>query len=271
MKAFYRHCLPQQYFNRLCVTIAAVLALLFVNHGLFSGFAYAQSNIPANYSCGTPSNGHCYAIYIWQGAMNGAEVNIGVPFLQSYHTDGFSNWEYWVGQYGNSKCSGEGNDCWVEAGMSDEVGGSSGTYFWADSRPNGGYNVHYPWQIGPDDENVTFQIYRVNSTTWNVNAHVNACGYPNSCTPDWGGQSTANSFSPTVINIGMELAGTYGQPRIASDWTNNYWRCGSSWCPQNGYGNSGSGPKVTGPMTGYWNVPPSKTSTGDWFAYCSSC
>jgi hypothetical protein len=80
-------------------------------------------------------------------------------------------------------------------------------------------------------------------------------------------------MSPSVIQIGKELAGTYGQQGIGSDWQFNYYRCGNNWCKQFGLGNPGSGYSgnlgiKTGPLNGYWNhVPDRSGNTGDWFAY----
>jgi len=238
--------------------------------------ALAQTTAPDNYSCGDSQNNHCYAFYQWYGSINGGKTDITVPFLGGRPgTDGFMNWETWILQNYNSGCGNINYACWVEAGISDACC-TLGEYFWADERPGGGYHNHYTYQVGPDDYIERFQIYRQDSTDWYVSGSVVSCGYPYTCSHSWSGLSTSNTYSPDEIQIGIELAGTYGQPGYGADWTNNYWRCGGNWCPQNSLGNPGSGPSwifgiKQGPLTGDWITEPSKTSTGDWNAYCASC
>lgn len=272
------HCYPSTHklFIRICISLVFVLTLLLVSQGLYPKIAYA------NYTCGKPdlSGGpHCGSFYRWIGGMNGAKTNINVPFLGGgSSTDGFTNWEIWVQQFNNPSCTFANlNQCWVEAGITDQAGGVLGYYFWADSRPGGSYYNHYPEQVGPDDLTETIQIYKQNNSTWNVEGSVWSCGGGQNghCSYNWGSQSTNNNMSPNTIDIGMELAGTYGQKGPGSDWQFNYWRCGSNWCKQSGLGNPGSGTSWSlgyklGPLAGGWNTQPNSSgNTGDWYSYCN--
>ena len=268
MKLSHRHPSNHRFLIQVFISLLVTVSLLLIGQGTYSRAAYAA---PANYSCGDNSSNHCYAFYQWHGGVNGASTNINVPFLGgSPSSDGFTNWEMWV----QATNCGSGL-CWVEAGITTQYCCTLGSYFWADKRPDGSYNNHYPQQVGPNDLVETFQIYKQDNYTWNVYGYVWSCGggQNGQCSPSWSGQSTSNNMSPDNIQIGKELAGTYGQQGLGSDWQFNYYRCGSSWCKQFGLGNpgsgySGSGGIKTGPLSGYWNHQPNNSGdTGDWFAY----
>ncbi len=268
MQLLHRCQSQRRFLAQVLISLAVTFSLLMLSQAIYPKSAYAA---PTSYSCGDLQNNHCYAFYQWSGGVDGAETNINVPFLGGgQSSDGFTDWEMWVAQGGGC---GSGN-CWVEAGITTDCC-SPGTYFWADQRPDGSYNNHYPQQVGPDDKVETFQIYKQDNNTWNVYGSVASCGGGQNghCSPSWGGQSMSNNMSPNVIQIGIELAGTYGQQGVGSDWQFNDYRCGNNWCKQSGLGNPGSGYSgdlgvKTGPLSGYWNhVPDSSGNTGDWFAH----
>lgn len=270
MEFFHRYYTTRKLFVRTCISLVVVLTLLLITQGVYPKIAYA-------YSCGNLGANHCSMFYRWAGVTNGAETNINVPFLGGRPgSDGFANWEIWDTQFNNPACTFDGfSMCWVEAGITDNNGGTLGYSFWADSRPGGTYYNHYPQQVGPGDQVETIQIYSLDNSTWNVYGSVYRCG--GTCSPGWGGQSANNNMVPAAIDIGMELAGSYGQKGPGSDWQFNYYRCGNSWCKQFGLGNSGSGQSrflgyKPGPLVGGWNAQPNPNgNTGDWYSYCNGC
>ena len=152
----------------------------------------------------------------------------------------------------------------MEAGY--QVGSVSQFYFWADSRPNGGFFNHFVTYVPGVDYGhaTTFVITRSNpTTTWQVNIY-------DSSGNSWLAYSTNNSMAPDEIIIGQEIAGSSGASAPVADFTHNVWFASSGSHYQS---NSGSGfhPSPAGaPNKGVIAEPPAGDSNagGDIETYC---
>lgn len=160
------------------VALALVLATLAVttNAPMVSARSVGSGYFINNFSCGNLSTNHCYALERWGTTYGSFTIETVVNLSCTCNTwydgeTGFINNEMWVAQFGNSGCKDSGNTCWVEGGYSDS-GGIGGTlhYFWADSRPGGGYNGHDLNGVPSGDLNGSLLLYfkQINSATWDV-------------------------------------------------------------------------------------------------------
>jgi hypothetical protein len=165
--------------------------------------------------------------------------------------------------------------CWVEGGyLYDGVCGFC--YFWADIRPVDGNNLNlhyltpYPNHMSPSRDighSMRISFYKQGTNQFEVDFAVQGCSF--NCSANGTFYSTNNTMAPDNIIIGTELAGTgpnsnWGAPR--ADYTNNYWRNGTSWNGQT-YGN---GPGMSSASPPYINGTygsPGGTG-GDFYTNC---
>lgn len=214
-----------RYVVCLCIAIATVIAALHI-----SGYTRIPNALA--YSCSTAENpsGHCYEVQRWPNPVTGSATNITVVHLSCVNNcvDGFIDDEMWLQEFNNPNCT-TGN-CWVEAGYL--IGSASLEYFWADSRPNGGFFFHPITSVPGADfgHQTTFIINRTSTTTkWMVDIYDGAGN-------SWINYSTNNSMAPNQILVGQELAGAGGASAPRADFTHNVYYSGSGSAYQNSVG-----------------------------------
>lgn len=210
------------------------------------------------YSCGDINTGHCYGQNIWQDATDGVRTSIGVRGITG--GNGFVNNEVWL-------CQG---DCpyWVEAGLKSQfnIGGGAEIYFWADSRPGGGYNNHFGRPIPSGDYGyyANVDIHRTSGSTWSITINSQT-GLQLS------DSSTGNSMAPDEIQLGTELAGTGGASDPHTNYANNQYKHlnGGGWYYQHSDGFWRIQPNP-GPVAVAWDSghTPSTYPNGGVFATC---
>ena len=224
------------------------------------------------YSCGNPSSGHCYGItdWNWTGtAANGSSTKISIVNLNcaDYCNDGFIDDEMWLQQNGNGACPT--GACWVESGYYHGSGVASTVYFWADSRPNGTFNLHFLSTVPTGDYSHTTTFTIVQTATWNQWEVVISDYVGN----QWINYSTNNGMTPDEIIIGMELAGPGGMSAPRADFTYNQWHSSAGW----NYQTSGTGyvpfhnaPSPNPPPYGGTASSPNGSTNhgGDIYTYC---
>jgi hypothetical protein len=144
------------------------------------------------------SNGanHCYAVaYVNTGVNYGAFGYINLHCQYQPNNANFATNEIWDVNSSNAY--------WIEDGVIS--GNDFGTYFarhwfWADSRPGGGFNFHAPSNLQEANNNTNYavEIYYVGSHTWTVqgaNGDVIL------------GNSTNQTYIPNFLESGTEYLG----------------------------------------------------------------
>ncbi len=169
-----------------------------------------------SYTCSSP---HCYGIVEFSSpGIEGFGMFVDVGHMLNTG-DGFVDNEIWIVDRGNRACNGtnQSNMCWVEVGYLADNGtvagnaGASGLdphFFWADSRPNGGFVWHDLGGI-PDTyygQKVFLLILKQGTNTWS--ASVYPIGIQGA--PTLTGTSTNNAMTPQSGLMGQELFGTKG-------------------------------------------------------------
>jgi hypothetical protein len=236
------------------------------------------------YSCGNGTGSHCYGIVTLEAAQNNAPgfrgVATSVIAVALNSGNGELNNEMWVVQPSNSACGslGTGNQCWIEVGLSAgaNAGGcsipSGETHvFWADNRPNGGFFCHDQGALLPEELNqpvfLAIAIRPTEANTYDVEAltctSVTGSG---SCTKRViAGTSTNNAMAATLVEIGMELAGSknasastthftetiFANPNVIFGWT---------------FLNVDGAVSVDAPVKAGWTTTPSTSSSGGSFS-----
>jgi hypothetical protein len=190
----------------------------------FGGTASAQT-----YSCGNPSEGHCYGVASWSQPTEyfGAYTDISQNRLSCPGgCGGFVDDELWLIDNRSGGCTANRfRMCWVEAGYIALDGGNNPVFFWADARPinQSTFNLHL---LGPSDPvGVTdhFMIIkdgRVSPQTFMVFI------YTDSLSTLYNGVSvvpTGNPMSGNIIDIGSELGGTRNASAAPVNFTRNIW------------------------------------------------
>lgn len=226
------------------------------------GLAYPASALA--YSC--PSS--CYAGIDWAGAVNGAATEVLVNNISAPSGQRLQN-EQWLIDRATSACTTNPyRSCWVEGGYT--VGSvwigyvGSPYYFWADIRPGYPYAEH-DIALVPSADVGSLVSVNIDRDTGVSNQFDVAFDSPNYY---GGGQSTANTMSPTDIVIGEELnGGSSGASSPLTGWNYNQWiDSGFVYHYQTADG-SMVGPN--NPPYGQWGVLPSQSSTGgQWQAWC---
>jgi hypothetical protein len=255
--------LPQASVERIClsgvmVILTCLVSFFAVGSGShFTAYAQAAHQAIPNYSCGdahTPP-GHCYAYMDWPGGPQGEKVDItaqGIGCGNACSSNGEINTEMWDVDATASN--------WVEIGLRIGYDAGAPIAFWADSRPGGGYHIHYHNALGAGEfhHHITFYIYTSGANTWGVQkATAGVDGCSSSCSPNWTEFSTNNSMSPHDIQIGTELAGgPSGASEPVTDFTWNYWLNNQrQWIAQ-GFPNGGG--------TGVHQIPSSGPPFAGW-------
>lgn len=249
--------------------------LMLVAPMLLSGLA--QPGIAAAaYSCGSPSEGHCYAQVDWNGARNsfwGGDVTIYVSALNAGPNNplqpSFITNETWIG---DRFCGNPIGGCWIEAGIIDRHDWVP-YYFWADVRPqDSNISIHYFAGVGTNSFGgyATFSIARDpnNANDWNISAATPTDGY-------FLLKSTQNAMQVTDQTIGTELSGYSGNAYLPqTTFSSIKWIAGFSGGSYVKYPqttdkavslirDTSSGPVATGgPPYGYWSTWPSQNPNG---------
>lgn len=259
------------------ILLAAVLML-----ASFASLAFdsqvAKASPYSSYNCAA----HCYGIITWTNngnftPVNGAQTTISVvgiacpPPSCSYSNVDFIDNEMWVidRTHQASNCPKYGK-CWVEGGYIAYPNSSSSyteDYFWADYRPFVDSDLHFhDLGVVPSGDYgfyVVIYIYRVSSTSFRVHIY--------SVTKDFSNQySTSNQMTPDDIEIGQELQGTHGASSGSANFVANQYVStrDNNLHYQTNNGSPGTNP---GPITSYWVVPPSQSSTGGDFLTKCGC
>lgn len=187
------------------------------------GTAYADT------ACGNPSYGHCYAV-AWQGSAwglgtpvymsaVGADLEVDCLAVGNENTE-FANFEMWMWTNDTDPNSTANSGYWVEEGYSAGITTPGFQWFWADSRPGGGYNQHFiEWATALQYKNVTFTW--LGGSNWNVYLSGSLVG-----------TSINNAAWAGGVSIGAEMAvDTSGQVHAhARNWQ---YTNGGSWSPVN--------------------------------------
>jgi hypothetical protein len=172
--------------------VARTVMLLAIGMPSAVGLVLAGSAAPA-LACNTSA--HCYAEAVdADGQTNyGVQAQIDSTCLHVTDDGNFANQEIWDADSTDSY--------WEEVGITS---GSLGTYtadktwFWADSRPNGGYNAHFP-SVDPASSNVNYTVLITydGDEQWSI----------------WGG----NSY--TLLGASTGQSATISQPIAGTEYT----------------------------------------------------
>lgn len=233
----------------------------------------------APYSCGKD---HCYGIVTLVATQN------GVPSFRGLATsvmavplnggDGELNTEMWVKQLGNPSCDdlGTGQICWIEVGLSAGANGggcsiaSNETHiFWADNRPNKGFFCHDQGALQQQEFNqpvfLSIAIRPLEANTYDVEALTCTSVTSNgSCSRRiFVGTSTNNEMAATLVDIGMELAGSKGASASTTQFTETIFANPNViWTFLNVNGSV----SVNAPVKAGWTTTPSVSSSGGSFS-----
>lgn len=243
----------------LCLVVAITL---------FQGEQFINHKSAYAYSCGTYSDvsTRCYAENFFFEHLSGDQTDMDIWRMTcnaDCASNGFIAQDMWLVQGVNSAC--QFNRCWVEAGYINTIGTLS-SYFWADNRTNGTYNLHFGATVSPNDYTYGIlheQIFQTGSTTFKVVRSIYFCS---SCTTFTDVNSTNNGMVPSTMQVGTELAGVgTGASAQSTHFKTNYWRDSTGhWRPRG----AGYATITNSPPFGYWNIVPSSSSTGDWVTSC---
>lgn len=200
------------------------------------------------------SGTHCYAVAeIQTSDSHGMYGSLYVHCLSSPASN-FVNQEIWILRDGNPP------PFWVEVGVKDGWDVNQVTHmqgwFWADSRPNGGYHEHFISSQVTLDTNHDVQIQRNGTDNWNVsggnNFHQIGISTPNNFTATLGeAGSEYTSNSGTGVRDAGNVGNQHGLERVDSNNAFHFWG-------NDGFGSNGSW------LTGHYD-PPSSTES---YAVC---
>jgi hypothetical protein len=178
------------------------------------------------YSCGDPSQNHCYGQALWQehteyfGAYTDiSQVAMGCPS----GCGGFVDDETWLVDNNTRGCvANQFGVCWVEAGYFFTDGSSSAQLFWADGRPlsTSTFNLHI---LGPTDPVGTIDHFMIIKDARGASGIFQVWVYNDSHSTLYNGTSTSNNMSGNSIRIGQELAGTKDASAGSANFTRNIW------------------------------------------------
>lgn len=240
--------------------------------GLLSLAPLFLTSACSNYSCGSPSGGiHCYGIAQQQPGGVVAGLSTSMTIVPLNGGDGHVSDEAWLQ---------DGNSHWVEVGLAASngnicgVSGSNPTgdhVFWADQRPNSVLYCHDMGLVQPQEIGGTVALIISSHTAPGANANFEAIAEV--CPPGAGpcrtlvGLSRNNSMQPTVIQFGVELAGSSGANIPQTTFSDNMFILGPgpwTYPTTNGLVNIQSPP-----ITATWAPPPvTSGSGGTWIASC---
>jgi hypothetical protein len=186
---------------------AAAISVLITAVAVASGVAGGSPALAAG-NCGTLEADHCYAIAEQGSGTNhtpiylsavGADLEVDCLAVGN-DADEFANWEMWISTNDTDPNSTEDSGYGIEEGYTaGPVLDARGEYvgfqwFWADSRPSGGYNEHYiQWATAYQYQNVTFTW--LGGSNWDVYLAGNLVG-----------ESVNNGASAGGTDIGAEMA-----------------------------------------------------------------
>lgn len=190
--------------------LTLLLGLTLISIFTLTGLSIAEAR--PLYSCGNASSGtHCYAL-AYSGASGfynaqGSTAKITVVQMQCSQcggnpgtTTGFISNEIWVF---------DGSSNWIELGYRTRADTlhSWEEYFWADKRPvdcSGCINNHTMGNVPSGDysQYATLTIKRTGSTSFHV-----TLSSPNASKS---GDSTSNTMTVQIVEMGQELAGNAG-------------------------------------------------------------
>jgi hypothetical protein len=203
---------------RVCLSLGLLIMLV------FSGTSSAQT-----YTCGTPSEAHCYGTTNWQVEPEyfGAYTDITQSTLTCPSgCGGFVDDEMWMVDNRSSGCvANPFSMCWVEAGYIALDGGNSPVFFWADARPinQSTFNLHLLGRqdpVGTTDHFMIIKDGRVSPQTFLVFI------YNDTLSTLYNGVSaipTGNPMQANRVDIGQELAGTRDASADRAEFTRNIW------------------------------------------------
>lgn len=246
------------------------LLTLILGLSLITAFALAvPSTAQARplYSCGNATGGtHCYAV-AYSAASNfynaqGSTAKITVVQMQCSQcggnpgtTSGFISNEIWVF---------DGNNHWIELGYRARADALNSweEYFWADKRPvdcSGCINNHTMGNVPSGDYNqyATFTIKRTGSTSFHV-----TLSSPNASKS---GDSTNNTMTVQILEMGQELAGNAGASAPYAHYIYRYYWNSSGTSTAIGTNYQFVMQPPSGPP--YWNQI-SGTTVGDFETHC---
>jgi hypothetical protein len=180
----------------------------------------------AQYSCGTPSAGHCYGVASWTERPEyfGAYTDIQQAPMSCAGCDGFVDNEIWLIDGTSPECQANRfGVCWVEAGYIALQGRNTPVFFWADMPPGGQFRLHL---LGPTDPVGTVDHFMIVKDGRVSPAPFLVFIYNDSLSTLYGGASTTVTSIPMKaerIDLGQELAGTTGAFADVTHFTRNIW------------------------------------------------
>jgi len=245
-------------FGYAIASVAGLVALLAANPSL-----------AADYRCGTPDKDHCYAVNTWTQRTEyfGAYADISSASLECNDCDGFVDDEIWLVDSASPQCkpTGDKDPCWVEAGA--VALDRNPQFFWADSRPDGSFNLHL---VGDYKRDAHYYHYMIIKEGRNEQRDTfDVWIYDDALATLYFGKSTANGMQGRTILIGQELAGTHGAWADAALLTKNIWAVqplGQDYTfwyvPQT---TKGSETINNPPFGGWWTSPVSPPPEGGMF------
>jgi hypothetical protein len=206
-------------------------------------------------SCASNNGNHCYAEAVaFPGQNHGAygEVSANCLYMPNNSTSTSVTNEIWD--------TSSNNAYWIEDGLTSGPGSNGYNYrnwFWADSRPGGGYHEHYPGISSAGSGNYAVEIYYNGNNSWGVIAGDS---------PTLVGYSTGQPVSSTYHIIGGTeyMAGSGSGLRdigsvihLEFQGLNNHWYfLGSGGGGQNlGPGHYINGSYSSGSSTESWRGP----------------
>ena len=175
---------------------------------------YVSPAPASSYSCGTPSNGHCYGQVQWndQAEIYATSTTLWPVNLYCNSCNGFVDDETWLVDYNTPKCSSnEFTGCWVEVGIIREAGHKNSEFFWADVRPGHGFSFHYFGSTKGVVNDIQFLIVKDTRTSSTSNTYLVMVSDANfNSVVLHAGKSTHNSMVADTQTIGQEFCCTHG-------------------------------------------------------------
>jgi hypothetical protein len=244
-------------------------------------FLFAPETAHA-YSCGDPSEGHCYGTASWQEQPQyfGAYTDIlQAPMDCPSGCGGFVNDEIWLVDTQTAECvANPFKMCWVEAGYWFVEGATGKQFFWADGRPTNTNTLNVRF-LGPTDQDGVIDHFMIIKDGRGEPGIFQVWVYNTSLSTLYNGTSTSNAMSGNRIDIGQELAGSPASPSNnafagQANFSRNIWAV-QVLGPEyvfwyNSQTDTGS---VTSdnPPFGVWTLPPLSTGAPEGGQFTTRC
>lgn len=180
----------------------------------------------AQYDCGDPSSGHCYATTDWREQQEyfGAYTDIRVAPISTTDSSGFVDNEIWMVDETTPECRANGfGMCWVEVGYFAVPRSNQPQYFLAQVAPGGQFRLVMPGAVDPVgtlDHFMLIKDGRVSPASFLLFIYNDGLG---TLWSDVSITRTGNAMKANRVSLGQELAGRNGSFADFTNFTRNIW------------------------------------------------